>query len=79
MPYKVGDIVRCKPRWPNQPAFGIWTRDTVLTTEGRIAKVTSAYPGGSYFVQFDRDNDGTFHDCHWGVREDEIVGLWAES
>ena len=77
--FEKGDIVRCRPHWPNRPAFGIWTRDTVLVTEGRIAKVTDAWgpeDNRRYSVQFDRLNDGTFNDCHWSVSADEIVGLW---
>lgn len=76
--YEIGTIVLAKPRWPNKPAFGIWTSDTALVTEGRPAKITGYYsadhrgvPG--YSVQFDREGDCSFYDAHWPLWEDEIV------
>jgi hypothetical protein len=76
--HEIGTVVLARPKWPNKPAFGIWTSDTVLVTEGRPAKI-SGYRSvdhrgvPEYSVQFDRKGDGTFYDAHWPLREDEIV------
>lgn len=77
--YAVGDIVIAKPKWPTKPAFGIWTSDTELVKHGKPAKITGYHSNGGYSVQFDRDGDRTFHDCHWPIEADEIVGLETQS
>lgn len=78
MPYEVGDIVIFRPKWPNKPAFGIWTSDTDLVTEGktfRISSISGTYSEGTlYYGQFDPKEDGTFHSAHWPAWEHEIIG-----
>lgn len=75
--YPLGTIVLAKPSWPTKPAYGIWTSDTYLVQHGRPARISAlrgVYGGvPEYSVQFDRDEDGTYNDCHWPLKETEIV------
>lgn len=75
--YKVGDIVRVRPNWPTKPSYGIWMKDN--PPEGKVALITGLRgnysDGQTYGIQFETNHvNGRFYDCHWPIRESEILG-----